>query len=288
MKKSAVIIFLITGLLSSGTLAQSPLDDLRKRAEEALGKKSGPTDDRIAAGLKEALTVSTRRAVASTGRVDGFLKNAAIKILLPEKLRNVGKGMRLLGMGQQVDSLEIGMNRAAEQAAPAARQIFIDAVSKMTIADARQILSGGDTAATDYFKTASTDQLTAAFSPIVHRAMENVGVVKQYNQLMQNPIAARVAENELAQATGLSRTTIWAGRKELRRRAAAPGRLDARARPGPGRRSASRRAGRPDPPRRLARPRRIVHTGRPAIAPVLDLQEHAETGRGTAPTRVMR
>ena len=112
------------------TLAQSPLDDLRKRAEEALGKKRGPTDDRIAAGLKEALTVSTRRAVASTGRVDGFLKNAAIKILLPEKLRNVGKGMRLMGMGQQVDALEIGMNRAAEQAAPAARQIFINAVIK--------------------------------------------------------------------------------------------------------------------------------------------------------------
>src|SRR3954464_8513666 len=196
IKKCVVILFLSTGLLSSVTLAQSPLDDLRKRAEEALGRKSGPTDDRIAAGLKEALTVSTQRAVASTGRVDGFLKNAAIKILLPEKLRNVGKGMRLLGRGQQVDALEIGMNRAAEQAAPAARQIFIDAVTKMTIADARQILSGGDTAATDYFKTASSEQLTAAFSPIVHQAMEKVGVVRQYNQLMQNPIAARVAENE--------------------------------------------------------------------------------------------
>src|SRR3954464_10494760 len=111
IKKCVVILFLSTGLLSSVTLAQSPLDDLRKRAEEALGKKSGPTDDRIAAGLKEALTVSTRKAVAYTGRVDGFLKNAAIKILLPEKLRSVGKGMRLMGMGQQVDSLEIGIDR---------------------------------------------------------------------------------------------------------------------------------------------------------------------------------
>ncbi len=104
-KKYVVVLLLGIGLLSSVTLAQSPLDDLRKRAEEALGKKRGPTDDRIAAGLKEALTVSTRKAVASTGRVDGFLKNAAIKILLPEKLRNVGKGMRLMGMGQQVDAL---------------------------------------------------------------------------------------------------------------------------------------------------------------------------------------
>ena len=196
MKKQAFIAFLIAGLLSAWAFAQSPLDDLRKRAEEALGKKNGPTDDRIAAGLKEALSVSTRKAVASTGRVDGFLKNAAIKILLPEKLRNVGKGMRLMGMGQQVDSLEVGMNRAAEQAAPAAKQIFIDAVTKMTIADARHILSGGDTAATEYFKTASTDQLTQAFSPIVHRAMENVGVIKQYNQFMQNPLAGRLVENQ--------------------------------------------------------------------------------------------
>jgi hypothetical protein len=196
MKKPVGVILLITAMLPLATPAQSPLDDLRRRAEEALGKKPGPTDDRIAAGLKEALTVSTRKAVASTGRVDGFLKNAAIKILMHEKVRNVGKGMRLLGMGQQVDALEVGMNRAAEQAAPAARQIFIDAVTKMTIADARQILSGGDTGATQYFKTTSTDQLTAAFAPIVHRAMENVGVIKQYNQLMQNPVAARVVENQ--------------------------------------------------------------------------------------------
>ena len=196
MKKRYIGFAVIYLLMSAVTLAQSPLDDLRKRAEEALGNKRGPSDDRIAAGLKEALTVSTRKAVASTGRVDGFLKNAAIKILLPEKLRNVGKGMRLIGMGQQVDSLEVGMNRAAEQAAPAARQIFVDAVTKMTIADARHILSGGDTAATDYFKNTSTEQLTAAFSPIVHRAMENVGVIKQYNQMMQNPMAARLAENQ--------------------------------------------------------------------------------------------
>ena len=158
--------------------------------------KRGPGDDHIAAGLKEALTVSTRKAVASTGRVDGFLKNTAIRILLPEELRSVGKGMRMMGMGQQVDALDLGMNRAAEQAAPAARQIFINAVTKMTIADARRVLSRGDTAATEYFKTASTDQLTAAFAPVVHRAMENVGVVRQYNQVLQNPLAGRLAESQ--------------------------------------------------------------------------------------------
>ena len=182
-------------MLVSILAAQTTLDDLRKKAEAALGKNQ-PSSDRVAAGLKEALTVGTRNAVASTGRVDGFLKNAAIKILLPEKLRGIGKGLRAVGMGQQVDSLEVGMNRAAEQAAPAARQIFINAVKQMTISDARQILSGGDTAATDYFKSKSTAQLTAAFAPIVHKSMENVGVVQQYNKLMQNPLAGELARSK--------------------------------------------------------------------------------------------
>lgn len=195
MKKCILSASLLVGLLSSFLLAQSTLDDLRKKAEAALGRRQ-PGNDRIIAGLKEALTVGTRNAVASTGRVDGFLKNAAIKILLPEKLRSAGKGLRMVGMGQQVDALEIGMNRAAEQAAPAAKQIFINAVTKMTIADARQILSGGDTAATDYFKRSASDQLTTAFAPIVHRSMENVGVVRQYNKLMQNPLAAQLNQGQ--------------------------------------------------------------------------------------------
>lgn len=194
MKKLILTSSLVT-ILVSVLAAQSTLDDLRKKAEEALNKNQ-PSNDRVAAGLKEALTVGTRNAVASTGRVDGFLKNAAIKILLPEKLRGAGKGLRAVGMGQQVDSLEVGMNRAAEQAAPAARQIFINAVKQMTISDARQILSGGDTAATDYFKSKSTDQLTAAFAPIVHKSMENVGVVQQYNKLMQNPLAGELARSK--------------------------------------------------------------------------------------------
>jgi Protein of unknown function (DUF4197) len=195
MKKLILSVSLITALLPALALGQSTLDDLRKKAEEALGKNQ-PGNEHVAAGLKEALTVGTRNAVASTGRVDGFLKNAAIKILLPEKLRSIGKGLRTVGMGQQVDSLEVGMNRAAEQAAPAARQIFINAVKQMTISDARQILSGSDTAATEYFRSKSTAQLTVAFSPIVHKSMENVGVVRQYNKLMQNPLAVEFSQSK--------------------------------------------------------------------------------------------
>ena len=194
-------LLLILGILLTGEIpictAQSTLDKIFPRAKAAHSTGvSGLTNEKIVAGLKEALTVSTRNAVASTGRPNGFLENEAIKILLPEKLKRVGNGMRLIGMGSQVDSLEVGMNRAAEQAAPAAKQIFIDAVKQMSFADARQILSGGDTAASDYFKRQSSEQLSEALAPIVHQAMENVGVVRQYDQLMKNPMAARVAASQ--------------------------------------------------------------------------------------------
>lgn len=199
MRNRVLTISVLAGVLSVWCAAQSPWDQIRQKvtgAAKSAESNRGLSDDKIVAGLKEALTVSTRNAVASTGRTDGFLRNEAIKILLPDKLRNVGSGLRLIGMGSQVDSLEVGMNRAAEQAAPAAKQIFINAVTRMSFADARQILSGSDTAATEYFRRQSSDQLTEAFAPIVHQAMENVGVVRQYDQWMRNPMAARVAAKQ--------------------------------------------------------------------------------------------
>jgi len=149
------------------------------------------SDDKISAGLKEALQISTANAVALTGKPDGFLKNEAIHIPLPDKLKTVGRGMRMLGMGAQVDELEIGMNRAAEQAAPKAKAIFLAALKKMTFDDARKILTGGDTAATAYFKQTSTPELTHAFTPIVHQSLANLGVVKQYNQIVQSAPAGQ-------------------------------------------------------------------------------------------------
>ena len=125
MRNRVLTISVLAGVLSVWCAAQSPWDQVRQKvtgATKSAESSRGLSDDKIVAGLKEALTVSTRNAVASTGRTDGFLRNEAIKILLPDKLRNVGSGLRLIGMGSQVDSLEVGMNRAAEQAAPAARQ----------------------------------------------------------------------------------------------------------------------------------------------------------------------
>ena len=200
MKKFPIFVALLLALQIDlrAQQSQSPLDELKRRIEQAAsGKKtSNLSDDKIIAGLKEALRVGTGNAVALTGKPDGFLKNGAIKILLPEKLRTAGKTLRMVGMGSQVDALEVGMNRAAEQATPKAKQIFLNSLTRMTFTDARQILTGGDTAATDYFKRTSSGELTTAFAPIVHTAMQNVGVVRQYNQLMKNPMLTAVANDK--------------------------------------------------------------------------------------------
>jgi hypothetical protein len=149
-----------------------------------VGGKQELSSDKITAGLKEALRVGTGNAVKSTGRIDGYFGNDKIKILMPEKLRMVEKGMRLAGFGPKVDELVLGMNRAAEKAAPLAKDIFINAILEMSFDDARGIFTGGDTAATDFFKVKTKDRLTTAFTPIVKKSMDQVGVVQQYNQLM--------------------------------------------------------------------------------------------------------
>jgi hypothetical protein len=179
---------LLASVLLMGCFAQGQLSDILKKADETLHQRNtaGLSNDKIIAGLKQALQVSTGKAVALTGKRDGFLKNEAIKILLPPKLQTVGKGMRMLGMGAQVDELEVGMNRAAEQATPLAKQIFLSAVKKMTFDDARKVLTGSDTAATEYFKRTSSEDLTTAFTPIVHRSMEHVGVIQQYKRVVES------------------------------------------------------------------------------------------------------
>ncbi|MBS1790319.1 MAG: DUF4197 domain-containing protein [Acidobacteria bacterium] len=142
------------------------------------------SDTQIIAGLKEALQVGTGNAINLTGRLDGFFKNAAIKILLPKQLNTVGKGLRAIGQGQLVDEFVLSMNRAAEKAAPEARKIFVDAIKQMTFNDARKILFGKDTAATEYFQDKTSDKIATAFRPIISRAMDDVGATRQYKELI--------------------------------------------------------------------------------------------------------
>ncbi len=195
---SRVSTLLALVLTAVGCVAQSQIPDIWNKATQknppTPTASEGMSTTKIASGLKEALTLGTGNAVAATGKPDGFLKNEAIKILLPDKLRTVGKGARLLGMGSQVDELEVGMNRAAEQATPRAKKIFLNAISKMTFDDARKILSGGDTAAAEYFKQKTTSELTTAFQPIVHESLANVGVIQQYNALKQSSLGGSLGQ----------------------------------------------------------------------------------------------
>lgn len=180
--------FVLPAILCFHVAAAAQIDQIVKQPEDTLQHRdtSSLSDNKIVAGLKQALQVSTSRAVALTGRPNGFLKNDAIKISLPPRLEPVGRGLRLIGMGSKVDELEVAMNRAAEQATPQAKQIFIASLRKMTFDDARHILTGNDTAATDYFKRTSTPDLTTAFSPIVRSSMEHVGLVQQYDRFIQS------------------------------------------------------------------------------------------------------
>jgi hypothetical protein len=145
---------------------------------------AGLSDAKIGAGLKEALQVATEKAVSLTGKTDGYFANQAIKILMPEKLRSFESGLRAVGYGGQIDELVLGMNRAAEQAAPQAKQIFFDAIGEMSFDDARRLLNGGDTAATAYFRGKTTPRLSTAFRPVVEQSMSQVGVSRQYKELV--------------------------------------------------------------------------------------------------------
>jgi hypothetical protein len=147
-------------------------------------KTGGVTgESRIVAGLKQALEVGTERAVGQTSRPDGFLENSSIRIGLPDSLDTMARGLRAVGMGAQLDELEVAMNRAAEEAAGEATPVFWDAIGQMSFSDARSILDGGPTAATDYFDETTREPLNARFGPIVAARMQDVGVVKQYQEL---------------------------------------------------------------------------------------------------------
>ena len=184
----AAVALALAGLVACaapGTAQQqSPLDQLLKGVQESTKSGGGVGDVKIGQGLKEALRVGTETAVKLTGRTDGYFRNQAIKILMPEKLRTVETALRTIGYDKQVDELVLSMNRAAERAAPAAKQIFWNAIGDMTIDDARRILGGADTAATEYFKGKTTSKLTSAFKPVVQRTMNEVGVTKRYNELL--------------------------------------------------------------------------------------------------------
>jgi hypothetical protein len=146
---------------------------------------SSLSNQEASTGMRDALTQGAGKAVELLGHPGGFLDNAKVKIPLPDGLRQIESGLRLLGMKKQADELVVAMNRAAEAAVPEAKALLVDAVKKMSVQDAKGILTGGDTAATDYFKRSTSAQLTQRFLPIVTTWTNKVGLAGQYNSLVE-------------------------------------------------------------------------------------------------------
>jgi hypothetical protein len=140
--------------------------------------------DKNSNGIQEALRIGLGNAVGFASKPDGFFRNELIKILLPEKLRNVEKGLRMVGGGKLVDDFVLGMNRAAEKAAPLAQDIFLDSLKKMSIRDAVGLVRGGNTAATDFFRKNTSEQLTTAFKPPISESLKSVGAVEAFQSMM--------------------------------------------------------------------------------------------------------
>src|SRR6478752_3713957 len=171
--------------------------------------KSGLTTDEVASGLKEALNVGTNNATKQLSNVDGFFKDAAIKILMPPEALKAEKKLRSIGMGKLVDDAILSMNRAAEDASKSAAPIFINAVKQMSIQDALGILKGGDFAATDYLKSKTSSSLTEAFRPVIETSLKKTNATKYWNAVFTaynrfstdkiNPdLAAYVTEKSLS------------------------------------------------------------------------------------------
>lgn len=160
------------------------------------------TDSEASGGLREALTQGAGRAVEMLGRKDGFLANKKVKIPLPDGLAQVEPVMRMAGRGKDFDQLVTAMNRAAEAAVPEAKTLLVDAVRQMSVEDARGILTGGDDAATRYFKSKTQARLAEKFLPVVKQSTDRLALAEQYNKLAGQAASFGLVKGEDAQIEG--------------------------------------------------------------------------------------
>ena len=185
MKKTLSMSLLCAGLIFSFVCYAGSFDDVLKGVKiPQIGSTGEPDEATTASGLKEALSIGSGNAVTSVSRSDGYFTNQAIKILFPDKIQTVAEVLKKVGYQKQVDDFVLSMNRAAEAAAPKARQFFVDAIKQMTFQDAMQIYRGNETAATEYFKSKTFDSIYAAFKPSVSESMNKVGVTKSYKDMI--------------------------------------------------------------------------------------------------------
>ncbi len=182
-------IWALAALLCVSVTSQAQFGNLIKDAEKKVdnienssgGKKGGSlSQSDISAGLKQALQVGAKNATGKVAVANGFFGDALIKVLMPPEAKKVENTLREVGMGQYVDDAILSMNRAAEDASGKALDIFVNAITSMSIQDALSILKGGDDAATQYLKAKTTAQLTAAFRPVIQQSLDKVNATKYW------------------------------------------------------------------------------------------------------------
>jgi len=177
-----VLLFLVVCLLASAGCIQ-PKDYAFPEQEENKSKTVLPESE-IVQGLKEALKVCSENVVARLGKQGGYYQDPKAHIPLPESLQGLQGVLDRAGLGRMLTDLELRMNRAAEMATPQAEPIFLDAISEMTLDEARNILNGPDDAATRYFQNKMSQPLAAEFTPIIRTKLSEAGAVRSYENIM--------------------------------------------------------------------------------------------------------
>ena len=181
-------LFLVLAFVFSHATWALNLGDILKGVTETTSNKNTASTNNLShqdvtRGLKDALAEGAAKAVSSLGRPDGFLLNDKVRIPLPESLQNVESVMKALGQGKRVEALKTSLNRAAEAAVPEAKTLLIDAIKNMSVADAKAVLTGGDDAATKYFRQATEAKLHDRFLPIVGKTVKGHKLTEQYDRI---------------------------------------------------------------------------------------------------------
>ena len=183
MRLTSSLALLILTVTTASLQAGDLLDQLGFRKSSGSTSLTSFSHDQAVSALREALSRGVDHAITNLGRADGFLKDPTVRIPLPATLQKVESGLRAVGQGHLAEEFVTTINRAAEQAVPQAAALLANAVRQMSIGDAKTIITGTNSAATDYFKrTASTD-LYARFLPIVKKATDQTGVTAAYKKM---------------------------------------------------------------------------------------------------------
>lgn len=197
--------------LTSGCESTALLDDLL--ATQTANSSGSLSNETIADGLKEALTVGSGRVVGSLGSEDGFF-GSAFRIPLPEKLQQARSVADKFGLAGSFDELELKMNRAAENATPKAKELFVSAIRQMTFKDVLAIYQGPEDAATTYLQQTTNDELTQQMRPVIDNSLAEVGAVQTFNGLLSRynalPLVTPIDADVSGHVMGYAQKAIFA------------------------------------------------------------------------------